>query len=55
MKNPSSFKWVVSVAMVMITVLYAGFGTLGYLAFGAEEIEGSITLNLPKDKHLHSV
>ena len=39
----------------MITLLYAGFGTLGYLSFGAVEIEGSITLNLPKDKHLHSV
>lgn len=54
MRNPSNFKWVVIIAMVTITILYAGFGTLGYLAFG-DDIDSSITLNLPKDKHLHSV
>jgi len=53
-KNPSNFRWVVAIAMVMMTVLYTGFDTLGYLAFG-NEIEDNITLNLPKDKHLHSV
>jgi len=45
---------VVYLAMGSITILYAGFGTLGYLAFG-DDIDASITLNLPGDKHLHSV
>lgn len=53
-KNPSHFSGVVYLAMGSITVLYAVFGTLGYLAFG-DDIDDSITLNLPGDKHLHSV
>jgi len=40
--------------MAVITALYAIFGALGYLAFG-NDIDASITLNLPGDKHLHSV
>lgn len=53
-KNPHHFSIVIYLAMGSITVLYAGFGTLGYLAFG-DDIDDSITLNLPGDKHLHSV
>ena len=53
-KYPHHFSTVVYSAMSSITLLYAGFGTLGYLAFG-DNIDDSITLNLPGDKHLHSV
>jgi len=53
-KNPHHFTAVVYSAMGAISLLYTGFGTLGYLAFG-DKIDDSITLNLPRDKHLHSV
>ena len=53
-KHPHHFTKVICLAMGSITVLYAVFGTLGYLAFG-DDIDDSITLNLPGDKHLHSV
>ncbi|XP_065886087.1 proton-coupled amino acid transporter 1-like [Dysidea avara] len=53
-KNPIHFPKVVYLGMGVITSLYTVFGALGYLAFG-DDIDASITLNLPGDKHLHSV
>lgn len=50
MKTPKSFGsrfGVLNVGMTVITLLYAVFGFLGYLKYGAESDE-SITLNLPK-------
>lgn len=49
MKTPKSFGssfGVLNVGMVVITLLYAVFGFLGYLKYGANSDE-SITLNLP--------
>lgn len=54
MKTPKNFSRVLCYALVFVTIIYVAIGTLGYLAFG-NNIEDSITLNLPKDKHLHSV
>lgn len=49
MKTPKSFGstfGVLNVGMTVITLLYAVFGFLGYLKYGAASDE-SITLNLP--------
>lgn len=49
MKTPKSFGskfGVLNVGMFVITLLYAFFGFLGYLKYGAASDE-SITLNLP--------
>lgn len=49
MKTPKAFGsrfGVLNVGMTVITVLYAAFGFLGYLKYGANSDE-SITLNLP--------
>jgi len=54
MEKPKNFSRVLCYAMVTVTIIYVAIGTLGYLAFGSD-IDDSITLNLPKDKHLHSV
>lgn len=54
MKTPKNFPRVLCCALIFVTIIYVAIGTLGYLAFGSN-IEDSITLNLPKDKHLHSV
>ena len=54
MKTPKNFSRVLFYALIFVTIIYVTIGTLGYLAFG-NGIEDSITLNLPKDKHLHSV
>lgn len=42
---------VLNAAMTLVVVLYATAGFLGYLRFG-DTIEGSITLNLPKDVYV---
>ena len=54
MKKPKNFSRVLCYAMIVVTIIYVTIGTLGYLAFG-NSIEDSVTLNLPKDKQLHSV
>lgn len=49
METPKKFGGscgVLNVAMVLIVFLYVGMGLFGYLNYG-NEIEGSITLNLP--------
>lgn len=52
MKNPKAFGekfGVLNIGMVIITVLYAGFGFFGYWKYGADSMD-SITLNLvPKN------
>lgn len=50
MKTPKAFGGsfgVLNKAMVLIVALYVGMGFFGYLNYG-DEIEGSITLNLPR-------
>ncbi|KAK7262771.1 hypothetical protein RJT34_30351 [Clitoria ternatea] len=44
-KDKKKFGWVLGVGMMVISVLYAAFGALGYFAFG-EETQGIITINL---------
>lgn len=51
MKTPKSFGarfGVLNVGMFVITLLYAVFGFLGYMKYGADSGE-SITLNLPSE------
>ena len=45
MRNPSNAKPVIYGAMIIVTLLYTVFGTMGYLVYGSE-IKSSITLNL---------
>lgn len=40
--------------MIFVTIIYVVIGTVGYLAFG-NDIDDSITLNLPNGKHLDSM
>ncbi|XP_019866091.1 proton-coupled amino acid transporter 1 isoform X2 [Aethina tumida] len=54
MKNPREFKTpfgVLNVGMTFVIILYLLVGFLAYLKYG-EDIEGSVTLNLPKDEYL---
>ncbi|KAG9340195.1 hypothetical protein JZ751_021920 [Albula glossodonta] len=46
MQRPQNFRTVVFFGMTLVTLLYIGLGTAGYLCFG-DEIGASITLNLP--------
>lgn len=54
MKKPRHFNMVMYAAMTVVTLIYVVIATLGYLAFG-DNIRESITLNLPADKHPHSM
>ena len=54
MKRPQHFSIVMYAAMTVVTSIYVVIATLGYLAFG-NNIRESITLNLPADKHPHSM
>lgn len=47
MKTPKSFGMVMTLAMVIICVLYAVFGFFGYWKYG-KDVQGSVTLNVPK-------
>lgn len=54
MKEPKKFKsplGVLNVGMCVVIILYITIGFLGYLRYG-EDIEGSVTLNLPIDEKL---
>lgn len=54
MKKPKQFgsrAGVLNMSMIPISVLYSIFGFLGYLKYG-NEIQGSITLNLPENEFL---
>lgn len=51
MKTPKSFggsTGVLNKAMIIIVFLYVGMGLFGFLNYG-DEIQGSITLNLPPE------
>lgn len=51
MKNPEKFNsplGVLNIGNVIVTVLLLVMGFVGYLKYG-EEVEGSLTLNLPQD------
>ena len=54
MMKPQHFNMVMYAAMTVVTCIYVIIATLGYLAFG-NNIKESITLNLPADKHPHSM
>ena len=45
MKTPKDALSVIAYTMVIVILLYVGFGVLGYIVYGST-IEGSITLNL---------
>ena len=47
MLHPEKFSKVLNFGMVIVTVLYIGLGTVGFITFGLD-ICGSITLNLPE-------
>ena len=54
MREPKNFAkpfGVLNVGMVLVTTIFTTFGLFGYLKYG-ENIEGSITLNLPHDQLL---
>lgn len=54
MKNPSNFSrpiGVLNVGVTLQTILFICLGVFGYWKFG-DEVEGSITLNLPTDEVL---
>lgn len=51
MKTPQYAKPVVFGAMVLVTLLYFSFGTMGYIVYGAS-IQPSITLNLKSSTRL---
>ena len=54
MKRPQYFNMVMYAAMTVVTSIYVVIATMGYLTFG-NDIRESITLNLPADKHPHSM
>lgn len=52
MENPEHFLGicgVLSQGMCVVTIIYMMMGFLGYLKYG-DIVEGSVTLNLPKDE-----
>ncbi|XP_035790032.1 proton-coupled amino acid transporter-like protein pathetic [Anopheles albimanus] len=54
MRHPTDFSrscGVMNVGTAFIIVLYAVFGSLGYLRWG-DDVQGSVTLNLPDDEPL---
>jgi vesicular inhibitory amino acid transporter len=48
MKDRTQFSHVLVICFVLCTVLYGGFGVMGYLMFG-DELQSQITLNLPRE------
>lgn len=52
MRNPKrlvGWTGVLTIAMVVVVILFTGMGFFGYLRYG-DAVEGSITLNLPKNE-----
>lgn len=57
MQKPEHFRkrfGVLNVGMVIVTIIFLVIGFMGYLKWG-EEVEGSLTLNLPSDEMLGTV
>ena len=48
-KDMRGWNGVLNATMATVTSLYISVGFFGYLKFG-EDVEGSITLNLPSDE-----
>lgn len=50
MRKPQQFlgySGVFSITMIIVTILHAAMGFLGYARFG-DDVQASVTLNLPK-------
>ena len=52
MIKPARYTFVMDIAYMLMTLLYVLFGTIGYLGYGSNVNEQSITLNLPQDSIL---
>lgn len=51
MKQPNNFDrpaGVLNVGMILVTFIFVTMGFFGYLKYG-DEVQGSLTLNLPKE------
>ena len=48
-KDFSGLNGVLNTGMVIVSVLYVAVGFYGFMRFGQIHLEGSITLNMPKD------
>lgn len=48
MAQPKKFPRLLSIVMVIVAVLFAGFGFLGYAAYGSD-IQTVVIVNLPQD------
>ena len=46
-KDFSGLTGVLNTGMVIVTVLYVAVGFYGFMRFGEEKLQGSITLNMP--------
>ena len=49
MKEPQKFPRALSAVMFVVAVLFAGFGVLGYAAYG-NDVQTVVLTNLPQDK-----
>jgi proton-coupled amino acid transporter len=49
MKEPHKFPKVLTFVMVGVALLFAGFGIMGYSAYGSD-IQTVVIVNLPQDK-----
>jgi proton-coupled amino acid transporter len=48
MKEPKKFPLLLSAVMAIVATLFAGFGVLGYAAYGSD-IQTVVIVNLPQD------
>jgi proton-coupled amino acid transporter len=49
MKEPHKFPKVLTLVMIGVALLFAGFGIMGYAAYGSD-IQTVVIVNLPQDK-----
>lgn len=49
MKEPQKFPRALSAVMFVVAVLFAGFGVLGYAAYGSD-VQTVVLTNLPQDQ-----
>lgn len=49
MKEPHKFPKVLTFVMIGVALLFAGFGIMGYAAYGSD-IQTVVIVNLPQDK-----